>query len=178
MEQLIFAQLAILFVMIGVCAYLASLTWSLAKGAPYVGTNLSDLKRVMADLHIGSQAVLYELGCGSGAVLCMFAKETGCKGIGIDVSPLWIFFAKIRARITGLYNRVHFKVADIRSISFHEADVLYVYMMPRFLLRDGEKLFASCKPGARIISYVFDIPALKDKLTQTMLDDKIFIYTI
>ncbi|MEN6626573.1 MAG: class I SAM-dependent methyltransferase [Candidatus Sumerlaeia bacterium] len=49
-----------------------------------------------------------DLGCGSGEMLCTWARDYGIGGTGIDMSPLFTEQAKLRAAELGVADRVEF----------------------------------------------------------------------
>jgi len=49
-----------------------------------------------------------DLGCGSGEMLCTWARDYGITGVGIDMSPLFTSQAKRRAEELGVAGRVEF----------------------------------------------------------------------
>lgn len=53
-----------------------------------------------------------DLGCGSGEMLCTWARDYGICGTGIDMSPLFTEQAKRRAVELGVADRVRFLHAD------------------------------------------------------------------
>ncbi|HXW82642.1 MAG TPA: methyltransferase domain-containing protein [Acidimicrobiales bacterium] len=53
-----------------------------------------------------------DLACGSGELLCTWARDHGISGIGVDVSSAFIDQARARAAELGAADRVHFEHAD------------------------------------------------------------------
>lgn len=51
---------------------------------------------------------ILDLGCGSGEMLCTWARDYGIVGTGIDMSPLFISQAKQRAKELGVDRHVNF----------------------------------------------------------------------
>lgn len=167
-----------LILAIGCLLYIMSLTLSLWKGAPFVPSKSNDVDRALKDAELKAGQKFLELGCGDGRVVCKGVKEYGVLGRGVDISPLWLFGARLRARLIGIHTKVEFKVEDILRTDIAWADIVYLYMMPRFLGNHAAHIFAKCKPGTLVISYVFDIPHLKDHLTKTDSQGRYYIYKI
>lgn len=55
---------------------------------------------------------ILDLGCGSGEMLCTWARDHGVLGTGVDMSPLFVEQATNRARELGVFERVTFIHAD------------------------------------------------------------------
>ena len=157
----IFVLLILLVLSFGCMVYAISITWSLLRGAPYVSSSMHEVRAILREVALEKDMRFLELGCGDGRVTCEAVATYGVIGRGVDISPLWVFGARIRARFMGISNRAEFQVADILKTDLASFDVIYLYMMPRFIARHAEILFARCRPGTLIISHVFDIPALQ-----------------
>lgn len=61
-----------------------------------------------AALHMNAGARLLDLGCGSGEMLCTWARDHGIIGTGIDMSQLFVEKAVLRAKELGVSDSVQF----------------------------------------------------------------------
>jgi len=59
-------------------------------------------------IRLSAGARVLDLGCGSGEMLCTWAKAHGIVGTGIDMSPLFIKKAILRAQELGVSDKVRF----------------------------------------------------------------------
>ncbi|MFO0703908.1 MAG: class I SAM-dependent methyltransferase [Patescibacteria group bacterium] len=167
-----------LFVAIGCLLYVMSLTQSLWSGAPFVSSRMKDVDEALKKVNPTKGSHFLELGCGEGKVVCKAVKEYSLHGRGIDISPIWLIMAKVRAKLMGISKKVDFKAENILKTDMKWADTVYLYMMPRFLEKNAKEIFAKCKLGTIVISYVFDIPALKDKEVKEKRGERYYIYKI
>ena len=55
---------------------------------PYVSTPDKVVAEMIRMADVGNDDVVYDLGCGDGRIVITAAKETGCRGVGIDIDPL------------------------------------------------------------------------------------------
>lgn len=126
--------------------------------APWAPTNRKDLKRVngLAELKAGER--FYELGCGDGRVALHIAKENPeVRVIGIELSPLMYAIAKYHASRAGLPN-LEIRRGNALAQNLSDADVIYSFALTRTV--NGKlmpKLEVELRPGARFISYAFEI---------------------
>ncbi len=65
-----------------------------------------------AALRLEPGARVLDLGCGSGEMLCTWARDHGVLGTGIDMSRLFTGQAKLRAEELGVADRVNFIHGD------------------------------------------------------------------
>ncbi|MCF8501719.1 MAG: class I SAM-dependent methyltransferase [Rhodospirillum sp.] len=65
-----------------------------------------------AALRMGPRTRVLDLGCGSGEMLCTWARAHGISGTGIDMSPLFSHQAKLRADELGVADQVEFIHGD------------------------------------------------------------------
>ncbi len=168
-----------LVVVLGVIVYLHSVTFSLLRGAPFVPTKSADIDDILQKANLRPGMKFLELGCGDGRVVCQAVKQFGVVGRGVDVSRLWLGFARIRARRLGIDKDVEFIHENIIQTDVAWADVIYLYMMPRFLEKHAQSIFAKCRPGTVVISYVFEIACLTGHSKQTTTNmTPSFVYKI
>ena len=65
-----------------------------------------------AVLRMEPETRILDLGCGSGEMLCTWARDFQIRGLGLDMSPLFTGQAKRRAEELGVADRVEFIHAD------------------------------------------------------------------
>ena len=163
----------------GVLIYLHSITISLLRGAPYVPTKTEIIDTILAKANLKPGMKFLELGCGDGRVVCRAVEKYRVIGRGVDISRLWVLLARIRARKLGIEHKVEFLHQNILESDLAWADVIYIYMMPRFLEKNSDSLFSRCRVGSVVVSNKFDIPVLKAKqLPLSSYEDEYFLYSI
>jgi cyclopropane fatty-acyl-phospholipid synthase-like methyltransferase len=100
--------------------------------------------------------VLYDLGCGDGRIV-IGAAQRGALGVGIDIDPLPLNFARAYARRAGVdvERRVRFVRGDFFQADLRDATVVTLYLSPEVNQRLLPKLLAELAPGSRIVSHKF-----------------------
>jgi len=58
-----------------------------------------------------------DLACGKGELLCRWAAEHGIRGVGVDLSEVFLAAARARAAELGVSDRVRFESADAATYS-------------------------------------------------------------
>lgn len=150
-----------LFITFVLLIMFASMLIAAFSFAPWAPSHNMHLKRALtlAELKEGEQ--FYDLGCGDGRVVICAAKEFGAKATGIEYAlPLYIA-AKIRVKLSGAKN-ADIAFGDLFREDLSNANVIYVYGMPNALEQKlRTKLETECKPGTRIVSFMFEIKGWK-----------------
>jgi cyclopropane fatty-acyl-phospholipid synthase-like methyltransferase len=112
--------------------------------------------------------VVYDLGCGDGALLIAAAK-LGARVVGVDIDPQRIKEATENVRKAGVQDRVTLIRGDIfdPAIKISEASVVTLYLLPSLNQKLMPRLKAELKPGTRIVSHAFSMgdswPAEKEE---------------
>lgn len=124
-------------------------------GAPYVPILRQDTRALLelADLKPGQ--TLVDLGSGDGRLLRAAAAQ-GIRCIGYEINPFMVAISKI---LCWRYRRlVSIHLADLWQIDIPPADVVYVFLMPKFMAKLDQRLKTQIHQRTRVISYAFEIP--------------------
>lgn len=98
--------------------------------------------------------LVYDLGCGDGRIVVTAAKRFGAHGIGIDLNPARVRESRQNVRKSHVEKLVDIRRADIFTVDFERADVVFLYLLPGILTALKPQL-AKLRPGARIVSHEF-----------------------
>jgi SAM-dependent methyltransferase len=123
-------------------------------GAPWVPARNSDVEAMLEAADLRANQLYVELGCGDGRLVVAAVKK-GARAIGYEINPLLWLFAWMRCI---RYSRAHIRLANFWPKPLNEADVVMAFLMPKFMPRLASKAKKELKPGARLISYIFQIP--------------------
>jgi len=115
--------------------------------------------------------VIYDLGCGEGTALITAAKEFGATGVGIEIDPFRAFISKIKVRFFGLSDKIEIRRDTFWNYDLSEATVIFMYLIPKTLVKLRPKFLKELKPGTRVVTFVYqmDLPLLAK-------DDKAELY--
>jgi SAM-dependent methyltransferase len=163
--------MGILFLKSGLIVFWLFIAYTVIKAfrsfAPWVPVFSKDLERVVeiTDLKAGENFI--DLGCGNGRMCLALARRSRGNIYGIELA--WPLYAVCKIR-QFLYNEsnLDFRFGDLFKADLANFDAIYIYGVPETIKqRLGKKIRSEAKPGARIISYCFEIPDLQlDALSQ------------
>jgi len=123
----------------------------------------------LADLQ--SSDIVYDLGCGDGRLIFRSAKFCK-KAIGYELSiPLYLF-----GKIRQLFNpkNAQIRYGNIWKQDYKDADVLFIYLLPKAMKQFYQEVWPTLKPGARVVSNAFQIHELKP----IQREEKVYLYRV
>ena len=140
---------------------------------PYVPTPQEVVDEMLAMADIGSNDILYDLGCGDGRIVVTAAKKFGIKGFGVDIDPVRITECHVNAVNAKVEDLVTFINEDLFKVEFSQASVLTLYLLNSVNLRLRPQLFEQLRPGTRIVSHDFSMGEWEaDEKTDLYVEDK------
>ena len=134
--------------------------YGIISGVPWVPSGKESVEKMLDMAQVKDGDCLLDLGCGDGRVL-FAAEKRGAKARGYELAVLAFLFALIKKVITKSKSEVYFKNFFREDLS--EADVVFVYLMPKTLGKLKKKLETELKKGTRVLSNSFQIPGWKVK---------------
>lgn len=122
---------------------------------------VTDYKLNLLNLKEGD--LLVDLGCGNAHVLVKAYQYFGARGIGYELRPEAIHAAHENINTHDLQEHITIKEENFHDADVSEADAVFIYLT-RFSLGElSLKLEQELKPGARVVTHDFDIPAWTEK---------------
>lgn len=156
-----------IFFLAFVILYIGSLVYSSLKGSPYVPTKNKEVSQILDAAKLKKNSWFLDLGCGDGRVVQEAVKNYRVKGVGVDINPIVLFFAKIKSTIKKL-DKIEYIKKDVFETDLAKYDVIYVFLMPDLFSKLSAKIKKEAKKGALIISHGFKIDELKKNLFFTL----------
>ncbi len=106
-------------------------------------------------LELTDESIVYDLGCGETKVLrYLLHKNPYAQGIGIEITPLPYFYAKILNAFSPI-GRLTIVKKDFFTVPVKDATHVFIYLLPIMLDRLLPKLESELKPGTRLVSCDF-----------------------
>jgi SAM-dependent methyltransferase len=123
--------------------------------------------------------VVYDLGSGDGRIVIAAAKNYGASGVGVEIDRALVKQARENAAAAGVSDRVHFVTQDLFTADLSKATVVTLYLLQSINERLRPKLVRELKPGARIVSHVFNMgPEWPPEKTITVERSRVFLWSI
>ena len=162
---------------------LGLLAWSGCEAIPgqvvrYEPTPMPVVRALLELADVGPQDVVYDLGSGDGRIPITAAKEFGARGVGIEIDPALVTQAKALAREAGVEDKVEFRVGDMYAADIRSATVVTLFLHPGPNLKLREKLRSDLRPGARVVSYVWDMGSWTPTDVRRVNEHRIFLWRI
>jgi SAM-dependent methyltransferase len=156
------------------------LAQSPAKKEPdviYVPTPQPVVEAMLELAQVKAADVVYDLGSGDGRIVITAAKKYGAHGVGIEMDPALVKKARENAAAAGVASRVRFVTADLFTTDLRPASVVTLYLLQSINERLRPKLVRELKPGARVVSHVFNMgPEWPPEQTITVDRSRVFLW--
>lgn len=106
--------------------------------------------------------IIYDLGCGEGTALVTAAREFGATGVGIEIDPSRAFISKMKVKFFGLSDKIEIRRDSFWNYDLSKATVIFMYLIPKTLIKLRVKFLKELKPGTRIVTFVYqmDLPLI------------------
>lgn len=130
---------------------------SVINGAVYYPSEKKNVETIVELLKIKPGEKIADLGSGDGRIVIALAKA-GAEAHGYEINPLLVYESRKKIKREGLNG-----LAFIHYQSFWQADLsqfnaIAIYGLPNFFKKLGIKMRKEMKPGARVVSNMFEFP--------------------
>lgn len=123
---------------------------------------LQELRRISVELRLFPDDTLVDLGCGMAGPALWVAREARCKLIGIDLSPVAVAQAGVRASQLGLSGSARFMVGTFAETGLEggsagaamSEDALQYAPSKRAALAEAARIL---RPGGRFVFTAFEL---------------------
>ena len=124
-------------------------------GAPYLPILRRDYEPLLELAELKPGQTLIDLGSGDGRLLRAVAKQN-VRAIGYEINPILFVVSLI---ICWRYrNLVTIKLGNYWHVCLPPADIIYVFLLDRYMDRLDAKLTQELTRPTRVVSFVFKIP--------------------
>lgn len=127
------------------------------KGALFLPSNRQQIKTMIELAQIKEGTRVVDLGSGNGAVI-FEAVRHGAIATGVEFNPFLVYYSRWRAKQKKLSSRITIIKGNIMDYPLHDVDVVFLYLLPKFVAKISDKLRLELPRGARIISNSFPLP--------------------
>lgn len=155
------------------CAYLRT------ADVVYEPTPLGVVDTMLDLARVGGDDVVYDLGCGDARIVIAAARR-GARGIGIEIDPRLVEWAKANALAERVDERVRILNQDLFLTDLSPASVIALYILPEMNARLRPILWRDLKVGARVVANGFEVPGWRpDRVVEVPTRYRhAFLYTV
>ena len=151
-----------------------------ARDVVFVPTRGPVAEVMMRVANVTKNDVVYDLGCGDGALVVAAAKR-GARVVGVDIDPERIKEATEKVRAAGVQDRVTLIRGDIfdPAIKIGEASVVTLYLLQSLNEKLAPRLKAELKKGSRVVSHAFSMGTIwAAEKTEQVDGTTVYLWTI
>jgi SAM-dependent methyltransferase len=138
--------------------------------APFDPTPMEIVERMLALAAVKPDDLLYDLGSGDGRVVIAAAKKFGARAVGFEIDPGLVKLARENAQREGVDHLVEFREQDFLTADLSDASVVTIYLSYDGNIAVRPQLLRQLKPGARVVSYTFDMGDWQAKIAESYRD--------
>ncbi|MDO8577008.1 MAG: methyltransferase domain-containing protein [Candidatus Daviesbacteria bacterium] len=135
------------------------LSWFAGSDAPYVPTKMERIRQILKLAGVKKGKKFYELGSGDGRVVYIAAK-LGADSSGIEQSWIRVLYSKYNAWRLGL-KKTKFSHGNIFKKSYEDANIIYIYLLPKGVKKLEGKLRKETNKGTIMITQTYHFPNWK-----------------
>jgi precorrin-6B methylase 2 len=125
-------------------------------GAPFYPTSAMVVEKMLTLAGVNSESVVYDLGCGDGAIVVAAARRyNAMKVVGIEQN---LKLCSIALRKTRHLRNATIVNANYDDVNISEANVVTLYQSASENARLKRKLVSELQEGTKVVSHDFGIP--------------------
>lgn len=144
---------------------IAGFAYGALKGAPWVPTSKSDIDYIFSKITLPKNAVIFDLGSGDGRVIFQAAQKINVsQAVGVELAwPLYIWSVlKTKLLLSkDIKPKIKFLLGDFFKTDIQTADLVFCFLMPETVNKLAPQIISKMKPGALLVSAVFEVKSLK-----------------
>jgi cyclopropane fatty-acyl-phospholipid synthase-like methyltransferase len=127
---------------------------------------------------VTAKDVVYDLGCGAGAIVTAAARDFGASSVGIDIDPQRVKEATDRAQAAKVGDKVKIVLGDLFEADISQATVVTLYLLSTLNEKLIPKLNKDLKPGTRVVSQSFGMGEHNPPLKSTVVNGtNVYLWT-
>lgn len=124
-------------------------------GAPYLPILRRDREELLDIVDLKPGQTIIDLGSGDGTLLKAAARRGLC-AVGYEINPVLCIISYVRC--IKYRKLVTIKFGDFWRATLPTADVVYVFLIDRYMAKLEKKLHKDLSVSTKIVSYVFALP--------------------
>lgn len=146
--------------------------------APYVGTPLDRVRRMLRVAKVKPEEVVIDIGSGDGRIVILAAEEFGARAIGIELDAELVAHSRSVVVARGLEKRVSILHANALDVDLSPADVVTVYITPEGMALLKPHLAHTLRKGTRVVTNVVQVPGWALDPESPGREEEIYLYRV
>lgn len=185
MDLILIIALIVLVICFFLLSYVVSqLTQSIfnKRYVPFVATKKQVIDRMIEAVSITEDKKVIDLGSGLGDIVFRVASKTGAKVVGAEIDWYLATASQLLSHFVRAKQKPVILHKDMINVNIDEYDIVMLFLTSTFMQTYlVAKLENELKPGAIVVSYVFDFES--QAFSKKVVDfgegpwGKIFVYT-
>ena len=140
------------------CALLSGTANAQERFSIFVGSDPSNVERMLRLAQLRDDDVVTDLGSGDGRIVIGAAlKNPNLRGIGVDIDAKLVAEASAAAREQGVAERVQFVRQNAFDADLSKVSVIFMWLWPEIQIMLRPKILAEARPGTRVVTNVWDL---------------------
>ena len=119
---------------------------------PYLPSTSVAVDEMLRLANVGPRDLVVDVGSGDGCLVISAARDSGARGLGIELDPKLVEESQANARQAGVEGRVTFRQGDVLLADYRDATVVTLYLLPNLVEKLKPRLL-EMKPGTRIVAH-------------------------
>lgn len=128
---------------------------NLTTQVPWAKVPAVNLEKILAEINLPKNSLVYDLGSGDGRFLFL-AEKKGLRAVGYELALYPYLKTIIRKFLVG--SKITTKNKDFFKTDLSKAEAIFIFLTASVMGKIGMKLKQNLKPGIKVISYGFKIP--------------------
>ncbi|MEY4744338.1 MAG: hypothetical protein RL272_283 [Candidatus Parcubacteria bacterium] len=148
------------------------------SAAPWVRTRKRLREFIASQVDFKDGDVVYDLGCGDGAVLFSIAdKRPGVRSVGYEIALLPYAIGLISKALGGkAYRNVSIRCRDFFGMNLADADGVFVFLLEESYPRVVKKLAKELRDDAQVVVAAWPFPGIAAERTERAASDVLPVY--
>lgn len=148
------------------------------SAAPWVRTRKRLREFIAAKVDFKDGDVVYDLGCGDGAVLFSIAdRRPGIRSIGYEIALLPYAIGLVtKALGGGKYRNVAIRCRDFFGKDLSDADGVFIFLLEESYPRVMKKLAKELRDDAQVVVAAWPFPGVAAERTERAAEDVLPVY--
>lgn len=131
----------------------------LERIVPFVPTPQDVVEKMLELAKVTPDDVVYDLGSGDGRIVITAAQKFGARAVGVELNPDLYTQSTTRIKEMRLEGRAQILHENLFNVTYRRATVVTLYLLTAVNEKLRPLLERQLRPGARIVSHDFQIPA-------------------